>query len=316
MPVPFSGYSTHGTDGLMTDRIDTETAALLLAAHDDYRVLRRIGPPIKWGLPKNVRASRKGLYVDVETTGLDLDTDEIIEVALLPFEYDPHTGQILHVHEDLALDEFRDPGIPIPPETSQIHGITDDLVKGKCVDEEALIRLVADADLMIAHNAAFDRPMLERVWQCFEHKAWACSFADIDWRAEGFGAGKLDYVLMQQGWFFDSHRAKADCLAGVFLLGLTLPHSNEHAMRALLESARKQQFSIRAIGAPFEMKDNLRKRGYRWDPGDPTREKAWWTIIEDAQVELKWLQENIYERDIQLPIKPVQPNDRFSKRIF
>lgn len=47
------------------------------------------------------------------------------------------------------------------------------------------------------------------------HKPWACSFVDINWRAEGFGAGKLDYFLMQQGWFYEGHRALSDCLAGL-----------------------------------------------------------------------------------------------------
>ena len=164
-------------------------------------------------------------FVDVETTGLDTETDEIVEVALLPFDYDPSTGDVIAVHEDQALNELRDPGIPIPADSSQIHGITDDDVKGKFVDEARLTALVSDADLIIAHNAAFDRPMLERVWPCFADKPWGCSLADIDWRAEGFGAGKLDYLLMQQGWFYDGHRALSDCLAGLFLLSLTLPAS-------------------------------------------------------------------------------------------
>jgi DNA polymerase-3 subunit epsilon len=300
----------------MTDFDQIEKTARTLEANDDFRVLRRIGPSSSWRLRQGNGANRKGLYVDVETTGLDLESDEIIEVALLPFEYDLNTGHILRVCEDLALNNFCDPGIPIPAETSQIHGITDDMVAGKSVDEPTLKQLVSHADLLIAHNAAFDRPMLERVWPCFEDKAWACSLVDINWRSEGFGAGKLDYLLMQQGWFFDGHRALSDCIAGIFLLNLPLPQSNDPAMHSLLKNARKQHFCIRAVGAPFEMKDSLRKRGYRWDPGDPTREKSWWTIVEDEKAELAWLQKNIYERDVQLPIKSIQPSDRFSKRIF
>ena len=151
----------------MVDLNEVETAAAMLQAHDDYRVLRRIPSSDDWLLPGTQGRSRRGLFVDVETTGLDTETDEIIEVALLPFDYDPATGEIAAVHEDQALDELRDPGIPIPAESSQVHGITDDAVKGKVVDDDRLNTLVAEADLIIAHNAAFDRPMLERVWPCF-----------------------------------------------------------------------------------------------------------------------------------------------------
>jgi DNA polymerase-3 subunit epsilon len=286
----------------------------MLQAHDDYRVLRRIPPSADWQLPGAQGQFRRGLFVDVETTGLDTETDEIIEVALLPFDYDPATGEIVAVHEDEALDELRDPSIPIPPESSQVHGITDDAVKGKVVDDARLNALVAEADLIIAHNGAFDRPMLERVWPCFVDKPWACSFADIDWRADGFGAGKLDYLLMQQGWFYDGHRALSDCLAGAFLLSMMLPASGTRGMSALLDSARKKRFAIRAVGAPFDCKDDLRKRGYRWDPGNAEREKAWWIIVADHEVELLWLKENVFGRDVRLPVTAVTAQDRFSIR--
>jgi len=197
-----------------------------------------------------------------------------------------------------------------------VHGITDEMVRGQVVDRPRLTVLVAEADLIIAHNAAFDRPMLERLWPCFAEKPWACSFADVDWRAEGFGAGKLDYLLMQQGWFFDGHRALTDCLAGVFLLNLAIPVSCRRALHALLESARKERHLIRAVGAPFEAKDDLRKRGYRWDPGTDTREKTWRIVVEDSEPELAWLKEQVCHRDIQLPVRPIDARDRFSERFL
>ncbi|MCP5082364.1 MAG: hypothetical protein GY948_11770 [Alphaproteobacteria bacterium] len=108
-----------------------QDAVAELEAHDDYRVVRRIPPATKWQLRNAQGQCRRGLFVDVETTGLDTETDEIIEVALLPYDYDPGTGEIVAVHEDHALDDFRDPGIPIPPEASQVNGITDKLVNGR-----------------------------------------------------------------------------------------------------------------------------------------------------------------------------------------
>ena len=84
----------------------------------------------------------------------------------------------------------------------------------------------------------------------------------------------------------------------------------------LLDSARKQRFAIRAVGAPFDFKDDLRKRGYRWDPGDGDRDKAWWTIVDDHDAELRWLKENVFGRDVRLPVKALTALDRFSSRTF
>lgn len=299
---------------MMNESDEIQNAIRILKKHEDYRVLSRVSSSGTWDLPRPDGRSKRGLFVDVETTGLNTETDEIIEVALLPFDYDPKTGDIVAVHEDAALNELRDPGIPIPSESSQIHGITEDQVRGKVVDEARINSIVDQTDLIIAHNAAFDRPMLERVWPCFAVKPWACSLVDLDWRAEGFGAGKLDYLLMQQGWFYDGHRALSDCLAGVFLLSRSLPISKVLGMFALLQSARIQRFSIRAAGAPFEAKDDLRKRGYRWDPGNAGREKAWWTIVENTNAELEWLAQNIFHRETQLPVKVITAMDRFSIR--
>jgi DNA polymerase-3 subunit epsilon len=85
-------------------------------------------------------------------------------------------------------------------------------------------------------------------------------------------------------------------------------------MQVLLQSARVKRFSIRAKGAPFESKDDLRKRGHRWDPGNNDREKAWWTIVEDTEAELEWLGHNIYHNEVDLPVKAITATDRFSIR--
>lgn len=56
-----------------------------LKASGDYRVLRRLGPrPTRAAAPGAV--TRLGLFVDVETTGLDRARDEIIELAMAAVE--------------------------------------------------------------------------------------------------------------------------------------------------------------------------------------------------------------------------------------
>jgi len=72
-------------------------------------------------------------------------------------------------------------------------------------------------------------------------KPWACTLNSVDWLREGFTAGKLDYLGMQFGWFYDRHRALADCEACMALLAQTLPKSQRRVI------AEKHQKLVDAI---------------------------------------------------------------------
>ena len=111
----------------------TSEAELLLAADPNFRVLRRVPPVAEWGLEPSTLATRRAVLVDTETTGLDPDRDELIELALLPFDYERDTGRIVSVGEP-ALNAFREPSFPIPPEATKLHGVTDAMVKGQTID--------------------------------------------------------------------------------------------------------------------------------------------------------------------------------------
>src|ERR1700749_4114041 len=101
----------------MTDEFD---AARLIEASADYRLLRRVPAPGAWPMQRASGETRLGVFVDTETTGLDPDADEVIELALLPFEYERDTGAIVRVDAENALSAFREPTISIPAESAKI----------------------------------------------------------------------------------------------------------------------------------------------------------------------------------------------------
>jgi len=149
--------------------------------------------------------------------------------------------------------------------------------------------------------------MVEKTWPVFRSLHWACSIEDMAWKARGFGSNSLEYLLMKQGFFFEGHRAKIDCLAGVALLAAPLP-SGEPALLALLDSARKPRTMIRAVNSPFETKDILKGRGYRWDSAG----RAWWTVQEDLDAEKDWLTEKVYGGRLpSIPVLSLTAKDRF-----
>lgn len=232
------------------------------ATSGQWRLLRRLQIPERFNDPTGAQI-KKAVVVDVETTGLSTENDDVIQLAILPFDYEPESGRILTVHKNAAFSGLREPSVPISEEASLITGITDEMVSGKVIDDDAVAQTVADADLVIAHNAYFDRAMVERHWPCFVEKPWACTATSIEWLKEGFSAGKLDYLGMQFGWFYDGHDASVDCEACLALLSETLPKSGKRIMSAVREAALKSDYLVRAVGAPYELRDMLKQRGYR-----------------------------------------------------
>jgi DNA polymerase III subunit epsilon len=268
-----------------------EQCALELESHPDYRVLRRL--PQREVFDTDLAGSSlvRGIVLDTETTGLSSETDRVIELGMLLFDFDPVTGRIHKVLR--SLDQLEDPGMPIPPASTQVHHITDDMVKGQRIDDAEVEQMLQGVSVVIAHNAAFDRPFVEQRWPLFEQVQWACSLRDIDWSAEGFGSAKLEYLMYTQGMFYDAHRADTDCHALLEVLSRVLPNSQKTALLAMLETLNQPQVRVYALNSPFETKDSLKLRGYRWD-GEM---RCWHKTLSGGNAlndELSWLKKRVY----------------------
>jgi len=139
----------------------------------------------------------------------------------------------------------------------------------------------------------------------------------IDWRAHGFEGSRLGYLLGGIGMFHRSHRAVDDCHALLEILAHTISGASRTALSLLLENARRKTIRIWAEQAPFDLKDELKKRGYRWSPGDEGRTKAWYVDIDEAKRddEIAYLRQSIYLRDVDLFEQTLSALDRFSIRI-
>ena len=85
------------------------------------------------------------------------------------------------------------------------------------------------------------------------------------------------------------------------------------AISHLLASARKALLRIWAEGSPFDMKDNLKKRGYRWNDGTNSQPKSWFIeIAEDAyEAEVKFLRKEIYRRGVEPFTQRITAFERF-----
>ena len=120
----------------------------------------------------------------------------------------------------------------------------------------------AQANIVIAHNARFDRPFVEERLADFKSIDWGCSLADINWEEESVEGLKLEYIAYKYGFFYEGHRATMDCQAGIEILSRTLPCSGEPVLKRLLDRAKRMDVRIWVDGAPFDKKDALKARGY------------------------------------------------------
>ncbi|MDE3208104.1 MAG: 3'-5' exonuclease [Pseudomonadota bacterium] len=291
-----------------------EKMAQILTESGHYKVLKAYEPPSAY-YPDDGCEKRIGLILDTEDTGTDYETDTIIELGMVKFEYDPLNGRIFRILEH--YDEYNDPGYPLPEKITQLTGITDTMLAGKRLSGDDIHTFVQDVNLVIAHNAGFDRKFCEALHPDFIKLSWACSMKDIDWPNERIESRKLDYIAAQLGFFFTGHRAVNDCLATLHILSKNLPVSGSLALQKLLEQARKTTYRIYAINAPFAHKDILRKKGYAWNDGSNNQPKAWFIEVteEQREGELDFLYKEIYQGEPNLPQVRITARNRYSNRI-
>ncbi len=250
---------------------------------------------------------RTGAVLDVETTGRDSQTDKIIEIGIRLFRFHKETGEVLF--RDDGYGELEDPGAPLRPEIIRITGITDEVLKGKWIDWSEVSARLEKAQIILAHNASFDRGFVDRKVPLSPTKVWGCSFKQIDWTSKGFPSQKLEILAIYHGFFSTAHRALADADALLHLLAMPDPQGGQPYLKELLENARRKQAVVSATYSPFETKGLLKGRNYQWDS-----EKRVWSkmvFLEEVEAEKEWLAENVYSGRFRGEIRELELVDNF-----
>lgn len=170
---------------------------------------------------------------DLETTGLDVARDSIVSIG----------GLRMHgatMYRGATIDRLVNPGRPIPPHATAVHGITDDMVAAAGSFDAVWKELdgLMRGTVLVGHNVGFD----------IAHLARAATEAGIDWTPPAYlctyllvGALlpalpslSLDAVASEFGVpVRGRHTALGDCLATGAVLARLLPRLDEAGVRTL-----------------------------------------------------------------------------------
>lgn len=102
----------------------------------------------------NLKLKRPIVFFDLETTGVDTSKDRIVEISMV---------KIMPDGEEITKTRRINPGMPIPPEATAVHGITDDDVK-ECPRfaqiARSLEQFISGCDFGGFNSNRFDLPVL------------------------------------------------------------------------------------------------------------------------------------------------------------
>lgn len=185
------------------------------------------------GGPALTAVAGRFVAVDLETTGLDPRTDAIVALAAIPFVGgQPQPGLVTLVQ----------PGRPIPPTSTAIHGITDEMVAAAPAVPPAL-RALEDAcgtDVLVGHGLAFDLAVIGRERRAHRLGPLANRALDTmrlaaalhrDWTDLG-----LDAVAARLGVSITGrHTPDGDAIAAGRILLALLPSLGQQGLRTVPE---------------------------------------------------------------------------------
>ena len=268
------------------------------------RTLHRARTREEWprSAPDGVKVRRVCL-IDTETTGLDHEKHQIIEICAAVVLVDDGGNIIAMPSLGTGL---QDPGHPLTPEIAALTGLADADLSGKAIQKDNLAAVIESCSAVVAFNSQFDRPFVERLLPGMSPMSWGCAMRDVDWRDLGFEPGPQGYLSMQAGRFAQSaHRAADDVLVLAELLDHTCG-DGQTVMAKVLEAVDGPAWRFEARRAPYGYKDDLRERRYRWAP--KPAHGIWHKHVRpaDYDAELSWYRQTIGQEPAIVPLPAVE----------
>ena len=214
----------------------------------------------------------KLLIIDTETTGLECSDSQVIEVAGILFDVELR-DVICQLSFVLPCDDNPARHInKIAPDVTQAGGapLTNTMMK-------SFYKMAAQADYLVAHNAAFDKKWFRKGQGLFPLDVpWICSMEDIRWpRSSKKGRPSVVSLALDYGVpVWSAHRALTDC---IYLAEIM---KREPALKQIIkESLEPSKVYVSML--PYEFRQQCKDAGFTWNDLVP---KRWAKKMRESEV--------------------------------
>ena len=215
--------------------------------------------------------------IDTETTGLDPEKDELIEIACVL--YDVPSAQIVEAHSWLLTAESNG--------AEHINEIPLSLLRsrGRRMDcdvdlraAEDLSRMLLGSDVICAWNAAFDRPWVDRFLGSMDllpntPLTWVCAMRDVEWPKPSSSKALTAVALAHGVAVTDAHRAMSDTLTMAKLFQRATAQYGANVGEMVCRSFRPK-CEIKAL-VSFDARELAKAAGFRWDE----KRRGWFRVM-------------------------------------
>ena len=196
----------------------------------------------------------KILILDTETTGLDENKDEIIEIGCILF----------HVSSKSVLSQVSFLFPVSSNEAKHVNGISPEVTNITQPWKDGLnyfLKLVDSSDVIVAHNVEFDKKWFGKGRLPKLEKKWICSLEDINWSFKKSLKNRpsvTDLALSFSIPVWSIHRALSDC---IYLSEVFKKCEN---LEKLLIKATEPKYLYKAL-VSYEERSLAKKAGFLWN---------------------------------------------------
>lgn len=236
---------------------------------------------------------RIGSVLDTETSGSNPDVDDIWNIGIVNFRFDDE-GNIYDIVD--AYKGYSEISQTIPDfilRSSKME--SQDELKGCVFDKEKINSLLAQSEIIIAHNAKFDREFVDRAFPISQDKIWGCTLNQIPWWMTKTESVRQTDIARYLGFEYNTHRAIQDALALLHILskGLIVGDPNSQTiLKHIIDTIDVEYLRLDAVNSHFHLKDLLKDNNYHWD----NKAKSWYKLVHPNSVmeEVEFLATKIY----------------------
>ena len=238
----------------------------------------------------------KVLGLDLETTGVDLVKDRVIEIGMVLYDtvsevpLKMFSEFINEPDQPVERDSFRDES-PITDKMIEVHGLNMLAADHKNGLFEIISDMIEGAEYIVAHNGnKFDRIVLENFFKRYDQEfpsvPWIDTITDIVYPRH-CAARNLIYLAGYHGFVNPfPHRA-------FFAVMTMLKIMSEYDMGEIIERMVSPMITLKA-NVSYQDKDYAKNEHFMWNPD----KKIWYKDVKECDVTDEWIESLKFSIDV------------------